>query len=60
MVSFEDMKSCIQEWYSDHFHDGVCGIAKVYATITGEAERQLEYFGKYFKDTESVEPCDDD
>lgn len=51
MVSFEDMESCIQEWFSDHHHEGVCGIAKVYATIMMEAEKQLEFFGKLFNNS---------
>ncbi len=50
MVELDEMKSCIQEWFADHFHEGVAGIARVYATIISESEKQIEYFSTQFKD----------
>lgn len=52
MISFEDMESCIQEWFSDHYCEGVSGIAKTFATIIKEAEKQLDYFAARFDDKE--------
>lgn len=50
MVDFDEMKSCIQEWFADHSHEGLVGISKVYATIICESEKQLDYFGTQFKE----------
>lgn len=51
MISFEDMESCIQEWFSErHCYEGVSGIAKTFATITKEAEKQLNYFAVQYEE----------
>lgn len=44
MVEFDEMKSCIQEWFADHAYEGLSGLAKVYSTIMSESEKQLDYF----------------
>lgn len=41
MYSVEDMKSCIQEWFSDALNS--VEVAKTYHEIHQEAEKQLEY-----------------
>lgn len=48
MVRFEEMEQIIQEWFADHSTEGVEGIAKVYATILKEADRQLAYMSSQF------------
>lgn len=41
MFSVDDMKSCIQEWFSDSLN--TTEVAKTYHEVVSEAERQLEY-----------------
>lgn len=44
MISEEDMRSCIQEWMAQ----ALCieDLAKIYATITGETDKQLSYMSE--------------
>lgn len=48
MVSEDDMKSCIQEWMSQ----ALCieDLAKIYATIISESDKQLVYMSEQIKD----------
>lgn len=48
MVSEDDMKSCIQEWISQ----ALCieDLAKIYATIISESDKQLVYMSEQIKD----------
>ena len=48
MVSEEEMISCIQEWMSQ----ALCieDLAKIYATIISEADKQLAYMSEQIKD----------
>ena len=48
MVSEEEMKSCIQEWIAQ----ALCieDLAKIYATIISEADKQLAYMSEQIKD----------
>ena len=48
MVSEEEMKSCIQEWISQ----ALCieDLAKIYATIISETNKQLAYMSEQIKD----------
>ena len=48
MVSEEDMISCIQEWISQ----ALCieDLAKIYATIISETNKQLAYMSEQIKD----------
>ena len=48
MVSEEDMISCIQEWMSQAL--GIEDLAKIYATIISEADKQLTYMSEQIKD----------
>ena len=48
MVSEEEMISCIQEWMSQAF--GVEDLAKIYATIISETNKQLAYMSEQIKD----------
>lgn len=41
MYDIEDMKSCIQEWFSEAINS--VEVAKTYHEIKLEAEKQLEY-----------------
>ena len=45
MVSEEEMRSCIQEWMAQ----ALCieDLAKIYATIISETDKQLLYQKKY-------------
>ena len=52
MISFEEMESCIEEWFTDHYYEGIFGIAKTYATIMKEAEKQLGCFAGLYKEKE--------
>ena len=47
MVSADDMKSCIQEWVAQ----ALCieDLAKIYATIISETDKQLEYMSEQTK-----------
>ena len=47
MVSEEEMKSCIQEWIAQ----ALCieDLAKIYATIISEADKQLAYMSEQIK-----------
>ena len=47
MVSADDMKSCIQEWVAQ----ALCieDLAKIYATIISETDKQLEYMSEQIK-----------
>ena len=47
MVSTDDMKSCIQEWMAQ----ALCieDLAKIYATIISETDKQLEYMSEQIK-----------
>ena len=47
MVSVDDMKSCIQEWMAQ----ALCieDLAKIYATIINETDKQLEYMSEQIK-----------
>ena len=44
MVSEEEMKSCIQEWIAQ----ALCieDLAKIYATIISETDKQLSYMSE--------------
>lgn len=44
MVSEEEMRSCIQEWMSQ----ALCieDLAKIYATIISETDKQLAYMSE--------------
>ena len=44
MISEEDMRSCIQEWMSQ----ALCieDLAKIYATIISETDKQLSYMSE--------------
>ena len=53
MICFEDMESCIEEWFADHYYEGISGIAKTYATIMKKAENQLDYYAGLFKEKEA-------
>lgn len=55
MVEFCNMRLIIQEWFADHSHEGLAGIARVYTTIICEAEKQLDYFGTQFKEKDDAE-----
>ena len=48
MVSEEEMVSCIQEWMSQ----ALCieDLAKIYATIISESDKQLVYMSEQIKD----------
>ena len=48
MVSEEEMVSCIQEWMSQ----ALCieDLAKIYATIISETNKQLVYMSEQIKD----------
>ena len=48
MVGEEEMKSCIQEWIAQ----ALCieDLAKIYATIISEADKQLVYMSEQIKD----------
>ena len=48
MVSKEEMISCIQEWMSQ----ALCieDLAKIYATIISETNKQLAYMSEQIKD----------
>ena len=48
MVSEEEMISCIQEWLSQ----ALCieDLAKIYATIISETNKQLAYMSEQIKD----------
>ena len=41
MYSVDDMKGCIQEWFSEAYT--AVEVAKTYHEIQQEAERQLEF-----------------
>lgn len=43
MVSYEDIESIIEEWFSDYSICGNVEIARLYAHIRMCAENQLEY-----------------
>ena len=44
MISEEEMRSCIQEWIAQ----AVCieDLAKIYATIISETDKQLSYMSE--------------
>ena len=44
MISEEDMRSCIQEWMGQAL--GVEDLAKIYATIISETDKQLSYMAE--------------
>ena len=44
MVSEEEMISCIQEWMSQAL--GIEDLAKIYATIISETNKQLSYMSE--------------
>ena len=48
MISEEEMRSCIQEWISQ----ALCieDLAKIYATIISETNKQLAYMSEQIKD----------
>lgn len=48
MVSEEEMISCIQEWMSQ----ALCieDLAKIYATVISETNKQLSYMSEQVKD----------
>lgn len=48
MVSEEEMRSCVQEWMGQ----ALCieDLAKIYATIITEADKQLVYMSEQIKD----------
>ena len=41
MISEEDMRSCIQEWMAQALD--IEDLAKIYATIINETDKQLSY-----------------
>lgn len=41
MFCIDDMKSCIQEWFSEALTP--VEVAETYHIVAGEAEKQLEY-----------------
>lgn len=44
MVSFEDVEQILEEWFCDYAAtDGVKGIAKLYAKIQCECEKNLDF-----------------
>ena len=47
MVSEEEMRSCIQEWIAQ----ALCieDLAKIYATIISETDKQLVYMSEQIK-----------
>ena len=48
MVSEEEMISCIQEWMSQVLC--IEDLAKIYATIISETNKQLAYMSEQIKD----------
>ena len=48
MISEEEMRSCIQEWIAQ----ALCieDLAKIYATIISETNKQLAYMSEQIKD----------
>ena len=48
MISEEEMRSCIQEWMAQ----ALCieDLAKIYAAIISESEKQLVYMSEQIKD----------
>ena len=52
MSSEEEMRSCIQdciqEWMAQAYD--IEGLARIYATITNETEKQLLYMAEQIKD----------
>ena len=40
-VSYEDMTSCIQEWFAQAITES--DVARIYFTVRHETERQLEF-----------------
>lgn len=46
MVSHEDMKSCVQEWMAQEL--SAVDLAKTYAEIRAELDKQLEYCMEHF------------
>lgn len=46
MYSIDDIKSCIQEWFSEAISP--IEVAKTYHEIQMEAEKQLEYMMKQY------------
>ncbi len=44
MTSFEDIEQIIEEWFSDYAcNQGIKGVAKLYAKIQYECERNLDF-----------------
>lgn len=50
MVGKDDMKSCIQEWMAQALN--IEDLAKIYATIVSETDRQLSYMCQQFEQDE--------
>ena len=48
LISEEEMRSCIQEW----MEQALCieDLAKIYATIISETDKQLVYMSEQIKD----------
>ena len=44
MISEEDMRSCIQEWMEQALD--IEDLAKIYATIISETDKQLSYMAE--------------
>ena len=44
MISEEEMRSCIQEWMEQAFC--IEDLAKIYATIISETDKQLSYMSE--------------
>lgn len=44
MISEEEMRSCIQEWMAQAL--GIEDLAKIYATIISETDKQLSYMAE--------------
>ena len=44
MISEEDMRSCIQEWMAQALD--IEDLAKIYATIISETDKQLSYMAE--------------
>lgn len=47
MISEEDMRSCIQEWMAQALD--IEDLAKIYATIISETDKQLSYVAEQIK-----------
>ena len=56
MIPIEDMKSCIQEWFSQEY--SVEGVARLYFELRYEIEKQLEFMITSLKESEVQDEAD--